>query len=508
MLKYTCNGDDIMGSVAIYARVSTAQQAEKGYSLGTQISACRKYATDAGLMEITEFIDDGFSGEYIERPALSRMRVALQQRCFVTVIVYDPDRLARNLVHQLLLTEEIESCGASLRFVSVQFEESPEGSLFYSIRGAVAAYEKEKIKERSIRGKRGKALQGKIIFDAKPYGYHYDRLAAMYTVNDIEAAVVRLMFDRLLNAGFGTVRIAQELTGMGIPTPRSRPAWNGSTVYRIITNPLYAGIFYSMKYRYQKVSQRKRVRFLRPVSEWILIIAPSIVEQAVWAAAQEQLRHNRTTALRNNRWRHLLSGLVYCARCGRRLKAVISGNQSLPYYACPGRPVCDARRIPAVLLDKVVWEELFTLFNQESLMKAVCADCNWNAAGQLAEMAIQQLIASQTELLRRRKMVSEWFSHQNVSAEEAVDMLQAVRCELETVTERLTAAQDRVAAQNASRQSDMSDVVWEKWTVTQFAAPTQSAALQAVLTKVAVERLDNTQRKNSRPDLAVCLLFR
>lgn len=76
------------------------------------------------------------------------------------IVIYDPDRLARNLAHQLIITEEIEKSGAKLLFVSVTFEASHEGNLFYSMRGAISAYEKEKIKERTTRGKKGKARTG------------------------------------------------------------------------------------------------------------------------------------------------------------------------------------------------------------------------------------------------------------------------------------------------------------------------------------------------------------
>lgn len=58
-------------NVAIYARVSTTQQAEKGYSLETQIEACKKKAMEMGATSIKEYIDDGYSGAYLERPAVA-----------------------------------------------------------------------------------------------------------------------------------------------------------------------------------------------------------------------------------------------------------------------------------------------------------------------------------------------------------------------------------------------------------------------------------------------------
>jgi predicted site-specific integrase-resolvase len=108
--------------VAIYVRVSTDQQAEKGYSLETQLAECRKKIKDLPkVLAVEEFIEDGYSGAYLERPALEKLRNALREKRFGAVIVYDPDRLARNLTHQLIITDEIESSGAHLHFVKFEW---------------------------------------------------------------------------------------------------------------------------------------------------------------------------------------------------------------------------------------------------------------------------------------------------------------------------------------------------------------------------------------------------
>ena len=69
-------------NVAIYARVSTTQQAEKGYSLETQIEACKQKALSMGSTSIKEYVDDGYSGAYLERPALDSMRDAVSANMF------------------------------------------------------------------------------------------------------------------------------------------------------------------------------------------------------------------------------------------------------------------------------------------------------------------------------------------------------------------------------------------------------------------------------------------
>ena len=71
-----------MQTAAIYARVSTDWQAEHGYSLETQIAACEKYAADLGAASVTKYIDDGYSGAYLDRPRLDALRDALRAKIY------------------------------------------------------------------------------------------------------------------------------------------------------------------------------------------------------------------------------------------------------------------------------------------------------------------------------------------------------------------------------------------------------------------------------------------
>ena len=95
---------------AIYCRVSTDTQAEQGYSISDQIRSCHAHAAKLGLITTkeSEYIDDGYSGEYLERPALDRLRCEIRAKRIKNVIIYDPDRLSRNLTNQLLIADEIE----------------------------------------------------------------------------------------------------------------------------------------------------------------------------------------------------------------------------------------------------------------------------------------------------------------------------------------------------------------------------------------------------------------
>lgn len=219
---------------ALYVRVSTEDQVRKGYSLGDQINACRNHLLAIDHTNIEEYIDDGYSGEFLERPGLEKLRNDLQRGMIKTVAIYDPDRLSRNLTNQLIIADEIEKAGAKITFVTGDYDCSPEGRLFFSMKGAVSAYEKAKIRERTSRGRRAKATKGKIVLNARPFGYDWDAENSMYLVNEREAEIIRLIYDLCINHGYGARIIALELVRLGIMGINNRPL-SISTVSRILT---------------------------------------------------------------------------------------------------------------------------------------------------------------------------------------------------------------------------------------------------------------------------------
>ena len=91
---------------ALYARVSTDKQAEK-YGIPSQVEALRNRCLERGWSALPDadketFVDDGYSGSELARPALNRLREVVQKGQVDVVLAYDPDRLSRNLADLLL----------------------------------------------------------------------------------------------------------------------------------------------------------------------------------------------------------------------------------------------------------------------------------------------------------------------------------------------------------------------------------------------------------------------
>ncbi|WP_031517089.1 recombinase family protein [Desulfofalx alkaliphila] len=331
---------------AIYIRVSTDDQAKHGYSLADQREACCSRARFLGAKEILTFSDEGISGTILERPGLTKMREAARDGRFQVLIVRDPDRLSRKLAHQLLITEELEKTGVKLEFLDFEWKDTPEGRLFYSIRGAIAEFEREKIKDRMGRGKDQKAKQGGIPVNFDVFGYNYSPETGKVTHKEQERKTVCDMFNWFISEDIGANGIAKRLNERGIPTRRGVAKWHRQVVKQILSNTVYIG-----QWKYKD----------------IIIEVPNIITEDVYRKAQEKLKEARRLYAGKKKHGYLLSGLLTCADCGNTMTGVYASwwgkrerrytcNKSCQGYKNEGcRPI---KMILAEVLENTVWNQV------------------------------------------------------------------------------------------------------------------------------------------------------
>jgi site-specific DNA recombinase len=422
---------------AIYARVSTDAQAETGYSISDQVRTCREHAAKLDL-EVTEYIDDGYSGEYLERPALDRLRNDLRAELIENVIVYDPDRLSRNLTNQLLLADEIEKAGVHLHFVTGSYDASPEGRLFFSIRGAISAFEKAKIRERTLRGKRAKARSGRMIQKTQAYGYNWDETNSTYIINDDESVIIRKMYDLYLNGKTSVKDIAILLRQQNINNRQGKPI-TLSMIYRILTDEKYAGTKWSfMKYD-KTISQYKRQKSTRPQDEWIPISVPAIVTIDKFQKTQKMLSESKRKSPRNTKQEYLLRGYIRCAVCGY---AVSSHHKKHPsgreytWYKCNSGGTdksltsCGNPAISAQELDDLVWKHLTNVAkNKKDILSILQQDHTIDNTVQITNLKNYQ-----NELTKKQTTILRWFSDNMLSHDTADKELSNIKKELQATS--------------------------------------------------------------------------
>jgi site-specific DNA recombinase len=383
--------------VALYARVSSEQQAEAG-TIDSQIAALRERIALDGYRQTEEltFIDDGYSGASLIRPALEQLRDEAVLNGIDRLYVHSPDRLARKYAYQVLLVDELRRYGVEIVFLNREVGQTPEDNLLLQMQGMIAEYERAKILERSRRGKRHAAKSGEVcVLSGSPYGYRYISKQdgdgqARYEVSPEEAQIVRQMFRwvGIERVSLGEVR--RRLNQAGVLSPKGKTTWDRTTVWGILKNPAYKGTAAFGKTRSGLLRPRLRAQrgrllqprravstFDRPAEEWTLIPVPALVEEGLFEAVQNQLQENRQRARQSQRGaRYLLQGLLVCAQCGYAYygkpvsqKSAKGQKRDYAYYRCigcdafrfGGERICDNLQVRTDLLEQKVWEEVCDL---------------------------------------------------------------------------------------------------------------------------------------------------
>ncbi|MFB2237572.1 recombinase family protein [Staphylococcus aureus] len=219
--------------VAIYTRVSSAEQANEGYSIHEQkrklISFCE--VNDWDRYEV--FSDPGVSGGSMKRPSLQKLFDRLEE--FDLVLVYKLDRLTRNVRDLLEMLEVFEKNNIAFKSATELFDTtSAIGKLFITMVGAMAEWERETIRERSLIGARAAVRSGKYI---KVQPFCYDLVDQKLKPNQY-AEYIRFIVDKLLS-GKSANEVVRLLESKKKPPGITK--WNRKTVLGWMRNPILRG---------------------------------------------------------------------------------------------------------------------------------------------------------------------------------------------------------------------------------------------------------------------------
>jgi site-specific DNA recombinase len=336
---------------ALYARVSTDKQREEA-TIESQVFELKRQIVSAQRVLVKEYIDDGFSGKYLDRPAMDELRRDAKKDVFDAIYFLCADRIARHKIDQDIIVGELLKKKKRIVISGKDYEENPDNRLALDVLGVVAEFERAKIAERMRRGRLHRLRQGQIASNGHCiFGYDYVRRTeerpAALVVNDQEAAVVRWVFETC--AAGGSIRgIARSLEARNVPTKLGKDLWRPEQIRSMLKNHAYAGVRYFNRMEEEKSSDRKRGKLTyRDRSEWIGVKVPEVVNAELFDLVQERLAKNIGRYCQPAT-HYLLSGLVECGECGAAVtsyrrylkKELVTGTQRVYHksaYKCTWR---------------------------------------------------------------------------------------------------------------------------------------------------------------------------
>ncbi|MFZ3579413.1 recombinase family protein [Virgibacillus sp. DJP39] len=346
-------------SIALYCRVSTDEQAREGISLGDQQVRLKAYCKAMGWSDMPLlFVDDGYSAKNLERPQLMKLIAEVEKENISKVLVTKLDRMSRYLKD---LLDIIELCqGLEVSFVSIgeSFDtNTSSGRLTLQVLGAVAEFERERIRERVIENMLHGVSQGKWMTQS-PYGY--ELIDKKLVINEIEAKVVKRVFDYYINKGWGFYSIAKKLNEEGVPS-KQKKQWSIRSIKLMLMNPAYKGTLVWNRVDRSaksivngKVDRSKKKTVEKDKEKWVTVdnAHPSIIEEITWDAAQNKITKQKKSHPRSKTSPHLLGGFLKCGRCGAGMSISWHGPQTnrRRVYRCSAnknKGTCTSKYYPA-----------------------------------------------------------------------------------------------------------------------------------------------------------------
>lgn len=366
----------------LYLRLSQEDERQgESISIDNQRTMLRKYAEEHGFEIHGEYIDDGISGTTFQRPEVQRLLDDAKTGVINTIIVKDLSRFGRNYIEVGQYIDYVFPA-FGIRFIAIQdnvdtanrdsgaMEMMPIMNVFNEWH---AANTSKKI--RAV--KRANALAGKFSGSRAPYGYIKGTdEKRTFQIDEEAAPIVKRIFE-MYASGISPYKIAEILNNEGIPSAgrltflrtgekirnSEHPYWEETRIRPILKNIEYLGHLAQQKYT--SVSYKNHKIIQRDQSDWVIVYNTHepIISQELWDKVQERLKSRAHGRKMRTGMTHPLSGFLYCADCGSKLKMGYVWHKYKNYYTynfdCGklkryGKSFCFSHYIRANVLEEIV----------------------------------------------------------------------------------------------------------------------------------------------------------
>lgn len=378
--------------VAIYARVSTTEQAEEGFSIDEQLRTLKDFCEREGYEIYDEYVDRGISGKNISgRPAIQRLLADVEMKKFDVVLVWKMNRLARKSVDLMNMVEKFNSKNIAFRSYTEKYEtESPTGKLQFQMMAAIAEYERNNIAENVKMGMIARAKEGKwnggsvLGYDVvEVEGTNKKRKNTALMINESEAITIRLIF-QMYTTGHGYKAIANAINSAGHRTKKNK-TFSLNAIKTIVTNPVYAGY---IRYNVRRDWNEKRRNNINPNPVVVQGDHEAIISEETWNIAKKVYSERSCKPNRVHDGEFPLTGIMKCPVCnagmviGRTTNRTKSGEKRvLEYYVCgawknKGTNVCRSNGVRTDYADPYVLNKIAELMESQKLKDELVASIN------------------------------------------------------------------------------------------------------------------------------------
>lgn len=361
--------------IAIYSRKS--KFTGKGESIENQVEMCRAYITahfpEVKQDDIIIFEDEGFSGKTLQRPNFQKMMQAIRHGDFQCLLCYRLDRISRSVGDFSQLIQELNERQVSFICLREDFNTTtPAGRAMMLMVSVFAQLERETIAERVrdnmlLLARTGRWLGGtpptgfisaqkqEVILEGKSKSSYY------LAWHEEEMTTVRSIYETFFTCQSLT-GTAKRLQKLGIYSRHGKP-FSVLGIKDILRNPVYciadttardyflakgADVCFSasecsatlglLAYNKRDYSRKSGTRLAE--DQWILAIGKhhGLLTGCDWVTIQKKLAENKTSHIGHGKLHNnyaLLSGLLYCSRCGQKLFAKPRSNRAPAFdYIC------------------------------------------------------------------------------------------------------------------------------------------------------------------------------
>lgn len=413
-----------------YCRVSTDEQVEK-YGLPSQLDAIRKYAKDHDIEIVREYSEEGVSGTTIDRPELNRLKADMVTDRPDCILFYDVSRMSRDLLNQLNLCHDIEALGVKIEFAQGgEKEDTPEGELFFQIRGSFAEFERKQTLEKSRRGRNSRMQSGLFMGGAACRMYGYDYSEGKRVINET-GKVVKQIYTWYLE-GRKVNEIVTLLKASNVPSPSGQAIWSRFTIVKMLRNRAYTGT---------------------ATFNGIELTQPALISEADFEAAQLMLKRKQELATRHQKHDYLLAGFIFCDACNHRYIGHIVRPNGTRYYYCGKSSKrqqydpCTNRAINATSLETMVWlevEKVLTNPRQIMAMSAAQDTSGYEKELETLQASLKHWKAEYQKNWQLATMTGDFETHAN--------HVKRIKKEVELVETRISEVQPHLDIQAVTEQ--------------------------------------------------------